>query len=175
MNNLSWYLRGVLGLTALAILFLLGFGIYYTLLSADRNQALDYETYPQAQELNSESTGPRSDRSFYSVQAEAFEVVKFYQDRDYVCLAYYGYGQEGGELKTDAHLFSRCTLNRSHSLGFEQYNIITVNRLRTPVEYQNDDPQGAIVGGLQDTGEVQIEVLRQWSNTGLLGTGLLGD
>lgn len=162
MSDLSWNVRLVLGMLLLAIIAVIGFGLYYTVVRLDRGKALEFEAYPGSQLINEETVAEGFDHFYYTTTDSPELVERFFANQDYVCR------RQSADIYVDTvyteNIFvqSVCIVDRSHSLGFIQFNTITIQPQRTPWQ----DPPSAGGGGL--TGIVIIDIKRQW------GGGLFG-
>jgi hypothetical protein len=162
MRDLSWNVRLVLGMLLLAILFIVAFFIYYTLVRLDRDKALEFETYPGAQLIVEETLTEGYDHFYFTSTDPATEIEDFYAKQGYQCTRHTVDLYEDTVFKENAYYQSNCFLDRSHSLGFTQFNAIIIQPQRTPWQ----DPPSAGGGAL--TGLVVIDIQRQW------GGGFLG-
>lgn len=168
MRKLSWNLRIVLGLFALVIILIILFGIYYNIVRASHNKAPEVEAYPGAT-LVSQEKRDGWDHHQYLSKSDALAIEGFYRERDFTCRQLYGDIYENGIRKENVYLHSSCLLDRSHALGFHQSAQLIIQPQRTPYQYRDNNPANEIVGGGELTGDVVIDIQRQWGNDGLVG------
>lgn len=167
--NLSWNLRIVIGLVALTIAAVVCGVIYYTVIRVSKDAPIEFETFPGAQLYLEEQLGEGSDHFYYISTADPLSIESFYREREFNCITQYGTVYENAVRNDSAYIQSTCLLDRSHALGFRQFTRLIIQPARTPIVYLDNNPSNQIVGGGELTGEVVIDIQRQWGNDGLFG------
>lgn len=167
MKNLSWNLRIVLGLVILSIIFVIGFGISYSVTSNQYSKALELDVYPGTTLSGQVDLLSGQDRLLYvnmvetvdydTVVARSRDIQRFYEERDYECTVGTGHINVNGQQERNLYIYSRCLLDRSHDFGFQQFNTLIIQPQR-------------LEGSNELTGQILIDVQRQWNNSGFLGS-----
>lgn len=166
---MSWNLRIVLGLLVLVVILLVVGVVYYNIVRVSKDQALPFDPYPGSQLRLEEKLSAGSDHFYYISTDDPLAIESFYRSRDFECQTLYGDVFENAVRQEGVYIQSTCLLDRSHPLGFSQFTRLTIQPIRAPLQYLDDNPQNQIIGGGTLTGEVIIDIQRQWGNDGLLG------
>ncbi|MFP4321524.1 MAG: hypothetical protein ACLFTK_03645 [Anaerolineales bacterium] len=168
MKNLSWNLRIAIGGVVLIILSVGGFFAWYSVSQGAYDGPAEYTPYPNVEPIAAEET---EGRTFYRFIApdDHQAVQAFFAEQGFECQAFNGNVQEGPTIRQNVFVRATCLLERIHPLGFQQTVQVSIQPERTALEYENNNPQGAIVGGGIPTGRTFITEQSTWDTSGLFG------
>jgi len=172
-----WNIRPILVLFGIIIIAALFGAIYYNIVRLDRDRPIQVENYPNGLILVEEAPDANRDRVLYvvrvsnlaTIEREATRMTEFYVDQGFECVDGRATIYVEALRTENAYINTTCFIDRSHPLGFTQYARVLIQPERAAYQYEDNDPNRAIIGGGSHTGQIFVELVREWSSYNVFG------